>query len=135
MRKGYEPEEPTTVGEQLFYSCKEAQFRHNDYSGFCGDGQHDPSHIPDFVNAMITNGADIVIGSRFPEKNNGIPKYRIAGMKVLNLSTRVAGNIKTTDSQSGYRAYSRKAIEMMQITNPDMGAGSEILTPVRGNFQ
>jgi dolichol-phosphate mannosyltransferase len=52
-------------------------------------------------------------------------------MKVLNLSTRVAGNIKTTDSQSGYRAYSRKAIEKITVTNPDMGAGSEILTQVK----
>ena len=52
-------------------------------------------------------------------------------MKVLNLSTRVAGNIKTTDSQSGYRAYSRRAIEKITVTNPDMGAGSEILTQVK----
>jgi glycosyltransferase involved in cell wall biosynthesis len=103
-----------------------------------GDGQHDPSYIPDFINAMTPKGVDIVIGSRFLEKNkdknkngNGIPRYRIAGMKVLNLSTRVAGNIKTTDSQSGYRSYSRKAIEMMRITNSDMGAGSEILTQVK----
>jgi glycosyltransferase involved in cell wall biosynthesis len=77
-----------------------------------GDGQHDPSKIPDFVfEALTTTGADVVIGSRFLEKNNTIPRYRIAGLKVLNLSTRVAGNIKTTDSQSGYRAYGRKAIE------------------------
>jgi glycosyltransferase involved in cell wall biosynthesis len=97
-----------------------------------GDGQHDPSYIPDFINALTTKGADIVIGSRFLEKKkkngNGIPRYRIAGMKVLNLSTRVAGSMKTTDSQSGYRAYSRRAIEKIKITNPDMGAGSEILT-------
>jgi len=52
-------------------------------------------------------------------------------MKVLNLTTRVAGNIKTTDSQSGYRAYSRRAIEKITVTNPDMGAGSEILTQVK----
>ena len=54
-------------------------------------------------------------------------------MKVLNLGTRVAGSIKTTDSQSGYRAYSRKAIELIRITNPDMFmcAGSEILTQVK----
>ena len=100
-----------------------------------GDGQHDPSNIPDFITAMTTNGADIVIGSRFLEKQkkneNGIPRYRIAGMKVLNLGTQVAGSIKITDSQSGYRAYSRKAIEMLRITNPDMGAGSEILTQVK----
>ncbi|MCK4736594.1 MAG: glycosyltransferase family 2 protein, partial [Methanophagales archaeon] len=29
-----------------------------------GDGQHDPSYIPDFVNAMITNGADVVSNFR-----------------------------------------------------------------------
>jgi dolichol-phosphate mannosyltransferase len=41
-------------------------------------------------------------------------------MKVLNLSTQIAGSIKTTDSQSGYRAYGRKAIEKIKITNLDM---------------
>ena len=39
--------------------------------------------------------------------------------------------MKTTDSQSGYRAYSRRAIEEIKIRNPNMGAGSEILTRVR----
>ncbi|MGB7533321.1 MAG: hypothetical protein WA977_10180 [Halobacteriota archaeon] len=37
--------------------------------------------------------------------------------KILNLFTRVVGNIETTDSQSGYRAYSRSAIEKIKITN------------------
>ena len=92
-----------------------------------GDGQHDPSYIPEFIRALRTNGADVVIGSRFLEKNKIKPKWRIVGMKVLNLFTRLHG-IKTTDSQSGYRAYSRRAIEKIKITNPDMGAGSEILT-------
>ena len=95
-----------------------------------GDGQHDPSYIPEFIKALRTNGADVVIGSRFLTKNklSPIPRYRIVGMKVLNLFTRLVGKIKTTDSQSGYRAYSRKAIEKIKITNQDMGAGSEILT-------
>ena len=93
-----------------------------------GDGQHDPSYIPDFIEAAKTGKADIVIGSRFPEKNETIPTYKIVGMKVLNMFTRLVGNMKTTDSQSGYRAYSRRAIEEIRITNPDMGAGSEILT-------
>ncbi|MBA7512264.1 Polyprenol monophosphomannose synthase [subsurface metagenome] len=66
------------------------------------DGQHDPSYIPDFINALKTNKADIVIGSRFLTKNklSPIPKYRIVGMKVLNLFTRVVGNIKISDSTS-----------------------------------
>ena len=96
------------------------------------DGQHDPSYIPEFIKALRTNGADVVIGSRFLTKNklSPIPKYRIVGMKVLNLFTRLHGT-KTTDSQSGYRAYSRRAIEKIRVTNPDMGAGSEILTQAK----
>jgi glycosyltransferase involved in cell wall biosynthesis len=35
-----------------------------------GDGQHDPSSIPQFVKAVTANGADIVIGSRFLEKSS-----------------------------------------------------------------
>jgi len=95
-----------------------------------GDGQHDPSCIPEFIKALRINGADVVIGSRFLEKknNNAIPKWRVAGMKVLDVFTRAAGDIKITDSQSGYRAYSRRAIEKIKITNHDMSAGSEILT-------
>ncbi|MGB7532767.1 MAG: glycosyltransferase family 2 protein [Halobacteriota archaeon] len=98
-----------------------------------GDGQHDPSYIPEFINALRTNGADVVIGSRFLDKNNNntIPKWRVAGMKVLDVFTRAAGDIKITDSQSGYRTYSRRAIEKIKIINPDMGAGSEILTQVK----
>jgi len=74
-----------------------------------------------------------VIGSRFLEKgkSNDIPKWRIVGMKVLDISTNVGGNLKTTDSQSGYRAYGRRAIEAIKINNPDMGAGSEILLQIQ----
>jgi len=59
---------------------------------------------------MKANDVDVVIGSQFLAKNklSPIPKYRIVGMKVLNLFTRLVGKVKTTDSQSGYRAYSRR---------------------------
>ena len=66
------------------------------------DGQHDPAYIPEFIETLRTKGADIVIGSRFLTRNEIRPKWRIAGMKVLNLFTRLHG-VETTDSQSGYR--------------------------------
>ena len=108
-----------------------------------GDGQHDPSYIPDFITAMKTSKADVVIGSRFLTKNTlfPIPKYRIVGMKVLNLFTRLVGKVKTTDSQSGYRAYSRRAIEKIRVTNPDIygcgfrdiNAGKELQFEIGGD--
>jgi glycosyltransferase involved in cell wall biosynthesis len=82
-----------------------------------GDGQHEPSYIPEFINALTTSNSDIVIGSRFLEKNNTIPKWRAAVMKVLDISTRFAGDMNITDSQSGYRAYSKKAINTIKKAN------------------
>ncbi|MDP2767846.1 MAG: glycosyltransferase family 2 protein [Candidatus Methanoperedens sp.] len=96
-----------------------------------GDGQHDPSFIPDFIKALRTNNADVVIGSRFLEKNKTIPKRRVVGMKVLDIATNIAGGIKVSDSQSGFRAYGRKAIEKVRINNNDMSAGSEILMQLK----
>jgi len=53
-------------------------------------------------------------------------------MKVLNLFTRLVGKVKTTDSQSGYRAYSRRAIEKIRVTNPDIyGCGFRDINAVR----
>ena len=58
-----------------------------------GDWQHDPSYIPDFIEAAKTGKADVVIGSRFLEKNKTIPEYRIVGVKVLNMFTGLAPKV------------------------------------------
>lgn len=93
-----------------------------------GDGQHDPGDIPLLIKQMKTTGADVVIGSRFLEKNYTMPLYRLVGMKVLDTMTRLTGKLDISDSQSGYRAYGRRAIEAITIADDAMGAGSEILT-------
>ncbi|EJG06017.1 glycosyl transferase family 2 [Methanofollis liminatans DSM 4140] len=93
-----------------------------------GDGQHDPAMIPGFLASLAEENADIVIGSRFMQKSQNIPGYRVLGMKILDHATAMAGSTGVTDSQSGYRAYSRSAIERIRITGGDMSAGSEILT-------
>lgn len=91
------------------------------------DGQHDPAEIPKLIEPL-DNGADLVIGSRFVNGNGtNVPAYRKVGMKVLDAATNVAGGINVSDSQSGYRAYGRKAIEKIRIKDSDMSAGSEIL--------
>ncbi|WP_292405506.1 MULTISPECIES: glycosyltransferase [unclassified Methanoculleus] len=92
------------------------------------DGQHNPAEIPELL-AELRRGNDVVIGSRFVKGSAGkIPAYRKAGMKVLDTATTLAGtNLAITDSQSGFRAYGRKAIEAIQISGEGMSAGSEIL--------
>jgi len=94
------------------------------------DGQHDPGDIEKIL-APLLDGADIVIGSRTLENGNEIPLYRKTGMRVLDAATNYAGNLAVTDSQSGFRAYSQKAIRAIRITESDMGAGSEILVQAK----
>jgi len=91
------------------------------------DGQHDPSEIPKLLEPL-KNGFDLVIGSRFVNGNGkNVPIYRKFGMKVLDVATYVAGGPNVTDSQSGFRAYGKKAIENIHLYDTDMSAGSEIL--------
>jgi hypothetical protein len=82
--------------------------------------------------AELRQGNDVVIGSRFVEGSAGdIPAYRKVGMKVLDTATTLAGNnLAITDSQSGFRAYGRKAIEAIHISGEGMSAGSEILIQI-----
>lgn len=97
------------------------------------DGQHDPSEIPKLLKPT-EHGVDLVIGSRFCNGNGkNIPKYRKVGMKVLDTATRAAGGIDVSDSQSGFRAYGRKAIDKIRIDENGMSAGSEILLQAKDN--
>jgi dolichol-phosphate mannosyltransferase len=91
------------------------------------DGQHDPSEIPKLLEPL-KDGFDLVIGSRFVNGNGkNVPIYRKFGMKVLDIATYIAGGLNVTDSQSGYRAYGKRAIENINLNGTDMSAGSEIL--------
>jgi glycosyltransferase involved in cell wall biosynthesis len=90
------------------------------------DGQHNPDEIPVFINIMAETNADIVIGSRFlnEETIRKVPTSRRIGNKILNMVTSVND---VTDTQSGFRVYSRRAIESIQPAEMGFAIDSEIL--------
>jgi glycosyltransferase involved in cell wall biosynthesis len=88
-----------------------------------GDDQHDPTEIPKLVDPIAKGYADVVIGARFHGDNKDIPTYRKAGNRLLNAVT-VGG---VSDTQSGFRAYSKKAIQALRPSESGMGVDSEIL--------
>jgi len=95
------------------------------------DGQHNPKDIENVLEPLL-KGFDVVIGSRFLDKTkNTIPKYRQIGMKVLDNATAAAGVKNGIDSQSGFRAYGKKAISVINIGGTGMSAGSEILIQIK----
>jgi glycosyltransferase involved in cell wall biosynthesis len=98
------------------------------------DGQHDPSEVPNVVKPIVENRADIVVGSRFIEKHAAyaMPWYRRIGVKLITKLT--GGNSKQnsiSDGQSGFRGYSRKALENLVVLENGMGASAEILINAR----
>ena len=90
------------------------------------DGQHDPDEIPKMVAPILEGEADIVNGSRFIAEVN-MPIYRKIGNKLLNFLVNVGINQKLTDTQSGFRAYSKRALRRIEITENNMGVDSQII--------
>ncbi|WP_292365241.1 glycosyltransferase family 2 protein [Methanoculleus sp. UBA208] len=94
-----------------------------------GDGQHDPEEIPIVAAPVLAGVADLVIGSRFLETRAEIPAYRRAGQMVLNGFTNLSvdGNFSTTDSQSGFRALSRRALENLTFSSEGYNIESDMI--------
>ena len=91
------------------------------------DGQHDPEDISKVVQPILSGQADIVIGSRFQERVGGeVPKYRLVGLKIFIFATNRLAKQKIHDSESGFRAYSKKAIDLIRLYETGMGWTPEI---------
>ncbi len=73
-----------------------------------GDGQHNPSEIPQVLEKLSEN-VDISIGLRAGSRTE-MPLYRRVGKRILDYTTSVGSNGVLTDSQSGFRAFSKKAV-------------------------
>jgi glycosyltransferase involved in cell wall biosynthesis len=95
---------------------------------FDADGQHRIEDIKHVIQPIIENKTDIVIGSRFlNEKNSEVPEYRKIGIKIITKITNASINQKITDSQSGFRAYSKQVLEQLSPSDVGMGISTEIL--------
>lgn len=93
------------------------------------DGQHDPDQIPEIIEPIVNDHCDVVIGSRFLNESDKerVPKYRSFGIKTITKLTQVASYHNITDAQSGFRAYSRKALSMINLFEDGMSVSTEIL--------
>jgi glycosyltransferase involved in cell wall biosynthesis len=110
----------------LFLKAKELET--NVFVTFDADGQHRVEDIPIVTEPVINNKAEIVIGSRFLElKSEEMPNYRKVGIKLITKVTNLSIKEKLTDSQSGFRAYSKKALDEIIPSDEGMGVSTEIL--------
>ncbi len=110
-----------------------------------GDGQHNPEDIPKLLAPIRSNEADLVIGSRFlpPTQQTQqtlrtqgtpqtpIPRYRKFGINVITWLYNLGSEVKVSDSQSCFRAHSRRLIDAINITEDGFGFSVQVLIQVR----
>ena len=91
-----------------------------------GDFQHNPDEIPELIKP-ISEGFDLVIGSRQQQKKN-IPGYRRIGLGVIARFSRVLSGENLSDSESGFRVFSRKAIDLLELQENGMAISAETIS-------
>tara|TARA_B100000029_G_scaffold313694_1_gene306132 strand:- start:100 stop:981 length:882 start_codon:yes stop_codon:yes gene_type:complete len=110
----------------LFLKAKELQS--DVFVTFDADGQHRIEDIQVVTEPIMNNKADLVIGSRFLNtKSEEMPNYRKVGIKIITKVTNLSIKEDLTDSQSGFRAYSMKALKEITPSDEGMGVSTEIL--------
>jgi len=78
------------------------------------DGQHDPSEIPRLVEPILKGEADMVVGSRYVGGSRvDAPFYRRVGLRLINALSGGSGDSGVSDTQSGFRAFSTRALDVM----------------------
>ena len=90
------------------------------------DGQHDPADIEGLVRSMEEGEFDIVIGNRMLDPV-GMPLSRIAANWLLNAITFIVYRGSVSDSQSGFKCLSRRALQRIELKADGYAICSEII--------
>jgi glycosyltransferase involved in cell wall biosynthesis len=98
---------------------------------FDADGQHQASDIKMLIKPVINGAVDVTLGSRFLKSSKtNAPFIKILYLKIGVLVLRLMYGIRVTDAHNGIRAFSRKAVEAIDIRSDRMEHASEIIDQI-----
>lgn len=82
------------------------------------DSQFDPGQMSELVIPILNNQSDVVIGSRFlNNRPKDIPRIKMFGNKIFTNIVSYITSQKFSDTQTGFRAYSKEAIMSVSVVN------------------
>jgi polyprenyl-phospho-N-acetylgalactosaminyl synthase len=97
---------------------------------FDGDGQHNANEIKRMIAPIEKGEADVVIGSRFLSNHETLPIIRKILIKFAVLFTWIFSSIKLTDAHNGFRAFSGRALKVIQCKQDGMSYASEVIDQI-----
>ena len=93
------------------------------------DGQHNPADIARLIEPIQKNHCDVVLGTRL-KNPKGMPWYKIIANHIGNAITWYFYGLYVSDSQSGFRAYSRHASELINTKTDRYEYDSEVIREI-----
>jgi glycosyltransferase involved in cell wall biosynthesis len=90
------------------------------------DGQHDANDVMKGIKLASKKHVDLLIGSRLINRR-GMSRVKVLGNKGLSLITYLLFGIHVTDSQSGLRIFSKRALTDLKWTTSGYEFCSEML--------
>lgn len=97
-----------------------------------GDGQHDPNDIDSLVEPIVAGRCDVVLGSRRTDTGE-MPGIKVIANKIGNLVTWVLCGMLVSDSQSGFRAYSQLAAQIIDTKADKYEYDSKVIREINNN--
>jgi glycosyltransferase involved in cell wall biosynthesis len=95
---------------------------------FDADGQHNEDDIKNLIAPIISNEADVVLGSRFlPESESIVPFARKITLQFGRMINFLLSGVLLTDAHNGLRAINKAALEKINLTENRMAHASEFL--------
>ena len=95
------------------------------------DSQFDSNQIPEIIVPILNHQSDVVIGSRFlTSRPKNIPRVKMLGNRIFSKIVSWLTGQKFTDTQTGFRAYSREALLSVSIVN-DFTYTQEVLIDLK----
>ncbi|MCW1888707.1 MAG: glycosyltransferase family 2 protein [Candidatus Moranbacteria bacterium] len=93
------------------------------------DGQHNPEDIARLIQPILNGKCDVALGTRL-KNPKGMPWYKILANHIGNAVTWYIYGLWVSDSQSGFRAYSRHAVEIINTKTDRYEYDSEVIREI-----
>lgn len=93
------------------------------------DGQHHPEDISALIAPLQLNLCDVTLGTR-PKTSASMPVTRIVSNHIANFVTWTFFGLYVQDSQSGFRAYNVKALDLISTSADSYDYESEVIREI-----
>ncbi len=91
-----------------------------------GDGQHQAEEIPTVARPVLEDKADMVVGSRFLRIRGRVPYVRALGLRAITALSNLGSGLPLSDSQTGFRAFSKAALQGISFQAGGFSVESEM---------